>query len=44
MVEKRCLTTLTYVWTDLLCNLAKFPIVFILFLETMWHNDVRCFT
>jgi hypothetical protein len=41
MVEKRCLTTLTYVWTDLLRNLAKFPIVFILFLEMMWHNDVR---
>jgi hypothetical protein len=27
-----------------LCNFAKFPMVFILFLETMWHNDVRCLT
>jgi hypothetical protein len=31
MMEKRCLTTLTYVCTDLLRNLAKFPMVFILF-------------
>jgi hypothetical protein len=31
MVEKRCHTTITYVWTDLKRNLAKFPMVFILF-------------
>jgi hypothetical protein len=31
MVEKRCLTTLTYVWTVHSCNLAKFSMVFILF-------------
>jgi hypothetical protein len=30
-VERRFLTTLTYVWTVLLCNLAKFSMVFILF-------------
>jgi hypothetical protein len=29
-VEKRCLTTVTYVWTDLTRNLDKFPMVFIL--------------
>jgi hypothetical protein len=40
LVERRFLTTLTYVWTVLSCNLAKFPMVVILFLETMWHNDV----
>jgi hypothetical protein len=36
----------TFFWdiTDLLRNLAKFPVVFILFWETMWHNDVWCFT
>jgi hypothetical protein len=29
-VEKRCLTTLTYVWTVLSLNLAKFSMVFVL--------------
>jgi hypothetical protein len=38
------LTTLTYVWTVLSQNLAKYSMVFILFRETMWHNDVWCFT
>jgi hypothetical protein len=42
MVEKTCLTTLTYILTDLLRNLSKFPMVFILFWETMWHNAHSC--
>jgi hypothetical protein len=41
---KRRLTTLTYVWIFLSRNLAKFSMDFILFWETMWLNDVWCFT